>query len=332
MILYDVKLDKIGSNTAFRVEKNPLSWGGEQSNTNSFYHLLQSTNDPQISSEMMSQIFAPNSDLYINTQISNALTKLKDTNGKQVDFNALNSKQQNFVLSFLTHAFDAYDTYGTMAKLDDIQIQPNGQNFYIQANIHTIDGQVFSSAAQFSPKTANYTEKYDNALFGNFADFDRDYKISFSKAGILSTSERMALLNEIENATPQQLDEFDGEVEIAFYAASSLLNSALINNDRQAYSGVSLYEVSNIKLNLTKASETLKTLPKDEQKENSNQSLLDVFWDKFKSELYFSIIQFKQKQKVKTLSNSQNPKINNDKSLQSLLQGVASDENGFKNF
>lgn len=307
MIHYDVKLDKIGSNTAFRVEKNSFSWSDERYESewqSTLKNSLQTTNETQISSETINQIFAPNSDLYINTQIANALSSLKDTSGKQVDFNALNSKQQNFILSFLTRAFNAYDTYGTMAKLDDIQIQPNGQNFYIQANIHTIDGQVFSSAAQFSPKTANYVEKYDNALFGNFADFDRDYKISFSKAGILSTSERMALLDKIENTPTQQLDEFDGEIEIAFYSLSSLLNSALINNDRQTYSGISLYEVSNIKLDLTKASEALKTLSKDEQKENSNQSLLDIFWEKFKSELYFSIVQFKQKQKIENLSNS----------------------------
>ena len=324
-MLYDVKLDTTGSNTAFRVEKNPFSWSGEQSST--FSDLLQSTSSTQISSQMMSQIFAPNSELYINTQISNALASLKDTSGKQVDFNALNSKQQNFILSFLTRAFDAYEIYGTRARLDDIQIQPNEQDFYIQANIHTIDGQVFSSAAKFSPKTADYVARYDS-LFGNFPNFDRDYKISFSKAGILSTSERMALLNEIENTPNEQLDEFDGDIEIAFYAPSSLLNSSLANNDRQAYSGVSLYASSNIKLDFDKASEALKTLSKDEQQDSNAQSLLDMFWDKFKSELYFSIIQFKQKQKLENLSNSQNQ---TNTLFKALLNGVSNDENLLKN-
>lgn len=76
MIHYDVKLDKIGSNTAFRVEKNPFSWSDERYESewqSTLKNSLQTTNETQISSKMMSQIFAPNSDLYINTQIANAL-------------------------------------------------------------------------------------------------------------------------------------------------------------------------------------------------------------------------------------------------------------------
>ena len=330
-MLYDVKLNTITSNTAFKIEKNPFLWGSEQNSTSSFSNLLQNTNDPQISNETMSQIFAPNSELYINTQIANALSSLKDTSGKQVNFNALSSKQQNFILSFLTRAFDAYETYGTRARVDDIQIQPNGQDFYIQANIYTIDGQVFSSAAKFLPKTADYIEKYDKFFVGNFPNFDRDYKIAFSKAGILSTSERMALLNEIENTPSEQLSEFDGDIEIAFYAPSSLLNSSLINNDRQVYSGVSLYANSNIKIDFTKASETLKILSKNEpQQDSKTQSLLDIFWDKFQSELYFSINQFKQKQEREYFTTG-NLNHNDKNSLKKLLQNTNDNENSRTN-
>lgn len=323
MTLYNLSFDKAASNTAFRVQRNPFVLvNNERYIDNEFQNLLQNTSQMQISKEDIKQIFTENDELYINTQIATALTKLKDTSGKQVDFNTLNAKQQGFVLSFLTRAFDEYTTYGTMAKLDDIRIEPNKQDFYIQANIYTIDGQVFSSAAKFSPKTAAYVEKYDKEFIavGDFADFDRDYKISFSKAGILSTNERKTLLNEIESAPTAQLNDFDGDIEIAFYAFSQQADA-----NTQEYSGVSLYKVSNIKLDLVKANEVLKNLAKNEQKDNQTQSFLDMFWDKFKSELYFSMQLFNQKQKLENFSNSQNQTTNNNL-FKTLLNSVSNDE------
>lgn len=50
-----------------------------------------------------------------------------------------------------------------------------------------------------------------------------------------------------------------------------------------------------------------------------------MFWDKFKSELYFSMQLFNQKQKLENFSNSQNQTTNNNL-FKTLLNSVSNDE------
>ena len=54
-----------------------------------------------------------------------------------------------------------------------------------------------------------------------------------------------------------------------------------------------------------------------------------MFWDKFKSELYFSMQLFNQKQKLENFSNSQNQTTNNNL-FKTLLNSVSNDENLLK--
>lgn len=297
-----VYLYKIEQGTAFRV--------------NTWYHNLEYSNadflsetkaefEKEYGEETNLDVFALNSGFYINQQVANALANLKDTNGNQVDFNSLDSRQQSYIISFISRPLQATGVFGTRASISDVQIDLS-QGFYVQANIHTIDGQVFSSAAKYAPKSAEYVEKYDTACSKiPLADFDRYYKISFSKAGNLSTDERVKLLDEIENSNLRDLDDFEGDIEITFYSYADFGASEKIYGG-----GFPLYTSTNIKLDINKASEALKNLPKDEELEfeTATKTFLDNFWDKFKAQIYEATLISKQKQELNYISGNNDNK------------------------
>ena len=315
-----VYLYKIEQGTAFRV--------------NTWYHNLEYSNadflsetkaefEKEYGEETNLDVFALNSGFYINQQVANALANLKDTNGNQVDFNSLDSRQQSYIISFISRPLQATGVFGTRASISDVQIDLS-QGFYVQANIHTIDGQVFSSAAKYAPKSAEYVEKYDTAAYvgeyannkecGKLSDFDRDYKFYFARAGNLSTDERMALLSEVENLNTLDFGNFEGLVDvscISFYnhnglatsSEDSLFNTQVANNINGKI-GV------GIKLDINKASEALKNLPKDEELEfeTVTKTFLDNFWDKFKAQIYEATLISKQKQELNHISGNNDNK------------------------
>lgn len=316
-----IRFDRTGFGTTFSIEENPFVFRDSKEFIDSeFQRLLEKNEGMQVDRELFDKIFAENSQNHIAQQITTALNELKDTQGGKIDFSALDTKKQGFVLSFLMKAFDDYAVYGTKAQISEVQINATSQYFYIQANIHTIDGQFFSTAAKFAPKTDEYVKKYDKIGFvGGFDDGDRDYKIYFAKAGNLGTSERISLLNEIENSRIEDLEGFEGDIEIAFHSFSG---------DKKAYGGVVLYCVTNIKLDLEKALEVVKNMPENEPLKAKNQSLLDIFWAKFKAEIEFSMYQAKQKQKNEEfLSSLKETNLKGVNSLKGLLNSA--DETNF---
>lgn len=305
-MMYNVRLNGFNANTAFSIENNCFASVNYSDYLDyQFAKILKKQNTNEISRESFDEVFAKNSNFYVSKQIANALANLKDTNGNQVDFNNLSSDEQALVILFLTGPFESYAHYGTRASISDVQIDLS-QGFYVQANIHTIDGQVFSSAAKYAPKSAEYVEKYDTACSKiPLADFDRYYKISFSKAGNLSTDERVRLLDEIENSNLRDLDDFEGDIEITFYSYADFGASEKIYGG-----GFPLYTSTNIKLDINKASEALKNLPKDEELEfeTVTKTFLDNFWDKFKAQIYEATLISKQKQELNYISGNNDNK------------------------
>lgn len=244
------------------------------------------------------KVFAQNSQTYIMEQIANATSNIKDINGNKVDFNSLNMKQQSFLVGWLAEPLRANSVYGTKAQISEVRINATSQDFYLQFNIHTIDGQIFSAGNKA-------TFKSDEFGIGD--------DLSFVKVGNLSTSERMIFLDKLKDFEPNDMEGFEGMI---------CIGSCWFENKDGGMEVYSMpkYEFVNIQLDLEKALEVVKNMPEDEPLKAENQGLLDMFWAKFKAEIELSMYQFRQKQKSEDVLASQETHSKDKNSLKGLLK------------
>lgn len=265
--------------------------------------LYQSKSQTQ-SKSISDKVFAQNSQTYIMEQIANATSNIKDINGNKLDFNSLDMKQQAFLVAWLAEPLRASSVYGTKAKISEVQINATSQDFYLQFNIHTIDGQIFSAGNKASFESD---------------EFDVGDDLSFVKAGNLSTSERMIFLDKLKNFKPNDIEGFEGMI----YIGSCWFES---KDSGIEVSSMPKYEFVNIQLDLDKALEAVKNMPEDEPLKAETQGLLNMFWVKFKAEIEFSMYQAKQKQKNEEFLSSLKETNLDDKNLLKELLHNADDE------
>ncbi|TKX29161.1 hypothetical protein [Campylobacter estrildidarum] len=219
-------------------------------------------------------LFCDNSDDYVKNELSKYLKNIKDLNGNTIDFNSLSKKEQGFIIEFLKQPLEDVNVYCKGAYISDIKID-SSDTFYIQADIHTIDGKNLSSAANFIPKNKLDYKKYDLL---NFEDFDRDYKFLFTTEKNLSTEERKDFLNKIQNSDFKDLENLDAFVNISLFQVS---------DDGTASSFFPTYFKNNLKLDYAKAAENVKKLDKDKKgtTNSSDPTLLKILWNNIKADL-----------------------------------------------
>lgn len=234
----------------------------------------------EFSKDDLSAVFAQNSDSYVMKNFTQSLENLKDLNGNAINFNDLNPSQQYLVFSFLQEPLELTQIYGTRAYLSDIKIDINNDELYIEANIHTIDGQTLSTAAKFETMQMD-TQKYQYGFgFENLPNQNQIHRFSFVSAKNLSTDERKQMIESIKSANLKDLDEFEANIEISMYP------NDFMENGLKSYA----YENFNLELDYEKAIQNAQALPKEEEenKEVSNSSstsLLSLYWTKFQADL-----------------------------------------------
>lgn len=255
------------------------------------------------------KVFTQNSQTYIMEQIACATSNIKDINGNKIDFNSLDMKQQAFLVCWLAEPLRASSVYGTKAQISEVRINATSQDFYLQFNIHTIDGQIFSAGNKATFKSDEFGVGDD---------------LSFVKAGNLSTSERMIFLDKLKDFEPNDTEDFEGMI----YIGSCWFES---KDSGLELSSVPKYEFVNIQLDLDKALEVVKNMPEDEPLKAKTQGLLDMFWAKFKAEIEFSMYQAKQKQKNEDfLSSLKEANSKNTTLLQELLNSADNEANSLQ--
>ena len=233
----------------------------------------------EFSKDDLSAVFAQNSDSYVMKNLTQSLENLKDLNGNAINFNDLNPSQQYLVFSFLQEPLELTQIYGTRAYLSDIKIDINNDEFYIEANIYTIDGQTLSAAAKFETRQMD-TQKYQYGFgFENLPNQSQIHRFSFVSAKNLSTDERKQMIESIKSANPKDLDEFEANIEISMYP------NDFMENGLKSYA----YENFNLELDYEKAIENAQALPKEEENKevsnSSSSSLLSLYWTKFQADL-----------------------------------------------
>lgn len=155
----------------------------------------------------------------------------------------------------------------------------NNDELYIEANIHTIDGQTLSAAAKFETRQMD-TQKYQYGFgFENLPNQSQIHRFSFVSAKNLSTDERKQMIESIKSANLKDLDEFEANIEISMYP------NDFMENGLKSYA----YENFNLELDYEKAIENAKALPKEEENKevsnSSSSSLLSLYWTKFQADL-----------------------------------------------
>lgn len=234
----------------------------------------------EFSKDDLGAVFAQNSDSYVMKNLTQSLENLKDLNSNAINFNDLNPSQQYLVFSFLQEPLELTQIYGTRAYLSDIKIDINNDELYIEANIHTIDGQTLSAAAKFETMQMD-TQKYQYGFgFENLPNQNQIHRFSFVSAKNLSTDERKQMIESIKSANPKDLDDFEGNVEISMYP------NDFMENGLKSYA----YENFNLELDYEKAIQNAQALPKEEEENkevsnSSSSSLLSLYWTKFQADL-----------------------------------------------
>ncbi len=237
--------------------------------------VLLNDENKNLNKDDLKVLFSDNSITYVKKELTKYLQNIKDLNGNAVDFSTLNKKQQCFIMEFLKQPLEDVNVYCKGAYISDIKIDIS-DTFYIQADIHTIDGKSLSSAANFIPKDHLDYKKFD---FLNFEDFDRDYKFLFTTEEKLSIEERKEFLNKIQNSNFNN-DFKDLENLNAFITISFLY----VNNDDK--SDFPIYYNSNLKLDYAKAAENIKHLAQDKKssEKSDNSSLVKILWENIKAD------------------------------------------------
>ncbi|EAH9506229.1 hypothetical protein EYI55_09490, partial [Campylobacter coli] len=236
-----------------------------------FNQLSKDENHKNINKNDFLNIYNDNNSNYVSNEITKYINNIKDLNGNKIDFNSLNSKQQSLIISFLRTPLEQTNIYGTRAKLSDIKIDLNNNNeLYIEANFHTIDGKTLSMGAEFSMQAMNENK------YGSYGFLEHNgsqiYKFSFASEENLSTSERKNLLTNIRNTDIKTLDNFKENIDI----------SLCFDNDgaEGGFTSFYMYSKSNFELDIQKANENIKNLPKEEnEKEFSNFILVNIYWN-----------------------------------------------------
>jgi len=230
-------------------------------------------NNKDLTRNDLNTIFANNSNSYVMKNLAQNIENLRDLNGNIIDFNALSFSWQNLIISFLQEPLEQTLSYGTKAFLNNIKIDTNNNELYIQADIHTIDGQVLSAAAEFSSKPID-TQKYQYSIFEHTKQ-NQIHKFSFLSSKILNTQARKELIDNIKNASTKELENFEENIEIAIFP--NAIENALVK--------FSLYENSELKLNYNKALENTKMPTKHEKTDTKTLSLLNIFWTNIRADL-----------------------------------------------
>lgn len=280
----------------------------QQTLSEKFDTMLENQNDTELSKANLEQIFSENSTNYIMAELSKYLSSLKDINGNDIDFNSLDTKQQKRIVEFLQKPLEDTYIYGTRASLSDIKIDiSNDDNLYIEANIHTIDGQILSTATQFIPANSLNTSLEEDGFIKRFEGDDTDYSFSFTTSQNLSIDEKKALLRKIQGANfkdynqSDEFNDFDGNIEIGVFFGDSGSRFPQV-------------QISNLKLNLETAAQNVKNIPKEDAEEKNDtkisyeSTLLKILWDKIKSEMKdFDLIKTQQENKLLNQQNIKNP-------------------------
>lgn len=264
-----------------------------------FNQFSKDENHKNIDKNDFLNIYSDNSSNYVSNEITKYINNIKDLNGNKIDFNSLDSKQQSLIISFLRTPLEQTNIYGTRAKLSDIKIDLNDNNeLYIEANLRTIDGKTLSMGAEFSMQTMN-ENKYGSYGFLEHND-SQIYKFSFISDKNLSTSERKNLLTNIKNADIKTLSDFKEDIDISIY----------FDNDgtEGKFTSFSIYDKSNFELDIQKAHENVKNLPKEEnEKESSNFILVNIYWSIVRKDLENFKTTLKNKQENLFIKNSMSP-------------------------
>ncbi|HEB9288070.1 TPA: hypothetical protein RZK16_001730 [Campylobacter coli] len=264
-----------------------------------FNQLSKDENHKNINKNDFLNIYNDNNSNYVSNEITKYINNIKDLNGNKIDFNSLNSKQQSLIISFLRTPLEQTNIYGTRAKLSDIKIDLNNNNeLYIEANLHTIDGKTLSMGAEFSMQAMNENK------YGSYGFLEHNgsqiYKFSFASEENLSTSERKNLLTNIRNTDIKTLDNFKENIDI----------SLCFDNDgaEGGFTSFYMYSKSNFELDIQKANENIKNLPKEEnEKEFSNFILVNIYWNKIRKDLENLKTTLKNKQEDLFIKNSTSP-------------------------
>ncbi|TKX30733.1 hypothetical protein [Campylobacter aviculae] len=235
--------------------------------------ILLKDENKNLKKDELEMLFCDNSDDYVKKELSKYLENIKDLDGNAIDFNSLSKKEQGFIIEFLKQPLEDVNIYCKGAYISDIKIDLN-DTFYIQADIHTIDGKNLSSAANFISKNKLDYKKYDPL---DFMDFDRDYKFLFTTEKNLSTEERKDFLNKIQNSDFKDLENLDAFINIALFQVL----------DDGTTSSFPAYFNNNLKLDYAKATENVKKLEKDKKNttNSSDPTLLKILWNNIKADL-----------------------------------------------
>ncbi|TKX30632.1 hypothetical protein [Campylobacter aviculae] len=314
----EIGIDKNTSNTSIIYNRGYYTgcdkdiWESELNKT--INDVIQKENSKEFSKDDLSNVFAENSNNYVMDNIAKYITNLKDLDGNSVDFNSLSSDQQYYILFFINKPLENVLNYGTQAYLSDIKINTNENDFYIEANIHTIDGQVFSAASKFSKMQVDIP-KYDYGIFVENANPNQVHEFSFVSPKNLSTDERREMLEKIKNSDLKDLKDFEGNVEIKLISD---------NVTGGGFMELNLFETYNLKLDYEKAIVNAKSLLKDENSSNKksdefSNSLLVLFWNNIR----INLEKFKDFNLTKI--NQENVFIkqkNEDELLKSLLKNI----------
>lgn len=233
--------------------------------------VLLNDENKNLNKDDLKVLFTDNLNTYVKEELTICLQNIKDLNGNAVDFSTLNKKQQCFIMEFLKQPLEDINVYCKGAYIDDIKIDIS-DTFYIQADIHTIDGKNLSSAANFIPKDHLDYKKFDLV---DFEDFDRDYKFLFTTEEKLSTEERKEFLNKIQNSDFEDLESLNAFITISFL---------YVNGDDK--SGFPIYYNSNLKLDYAKATQNVKHLAQDKKssEKSDNSSLVKILWENIKAD------------------------------------------------